>query len=140
MHQRRMDDVIYDRRPLTMAPDAMVAAACAAMHLRRVDTVLVAETEDCLASIVTGRGAARCFAEGCDATRSPLPGVVIAGPVTLTPEPHASDALQPFDAGGVWHLPVCRDGGVLDIDSYYHPGGAAAQRLDEETGFFGVPR
>ena len=45
MHQRTIGEIARDRRPLTKAPEATVADACAAMHQRRVGAVLVVDPD-----------------------------------------------------------------------------------------------
>ncbi len=140
MRERTMDEMIHDRRPLAMRPDATVAEACAAMHQRRVGAVLVTEPEDRLVGIFTGRDAVRCLAEGCDARHTRLRDVMTKDPVTLAPKQSAMEALRLLDNCGFRHLPVCRDGQVCGIVSRYDFRAKEHARMDEETGFFEVLR
>ncbi|MDN3568283.1 CBS domain-containing protein [Paeniroseomonas aquatica] len=140
MHQRTIGEIARDRRPLTKAPEATVAEACAAMHQRRVGAVLVVNPAGELLGIFTGRDAVRCLAEGCDATHTPLRQVMTHRPVTLAPHHHAIDALRLFTDGGFRHLPVCEDGKVSGIVSRYDFRAQEHARLDEETGYFEILR
>lgn len=136
MNQRTMGEITRDHRPLAMAPEATVAAACAAMHQRRVGAVLVVDDAGRLLGIFTGRDAVRCLAEGCDAAHTPLRQVMTREPVTLSPHHHAIEALRLFKDGGFRHLPVCEGGKVCGIVSRYDFRAHEHARLDEETGYF----
>ena len=141
MHERSMGEIVRDQRPLAMGPETTVAAACAAMHKRRIGAVLVVEDTDRLVGIFTGRDAVRCLAEGLDAKHTKLRQVMTANPITLTPEQHAMDALRLLGDGGFRHLPICRpDGRVCGIVSRYDFRAKEHARVDEETGFFEVLR
>jgi CBS domain-containing protein len=140
MRERTMAEIIREQHPLVMAPDATVAAACAAMHQRRVGAVLVADTERRLLGIFTGRDAVRCLAQGCDANRARLHQVMTAAPVTLAPHQTAMEALRILDDCGFRHLPICRDRRVCGIVSRYDFRAMEHARMDEETGFFEVLR
>jgi CBS domain-containing protein len=136
MVQRNIAEMIRDKRPLSMPPDATIAEACAALHKRRVGAVLVTEPGGQLAGIFTGRDAVRCIAEGRDAHHTKLRDVMTPNPVTLTPEQSASDALRLLNHGGFRHLPICRDGMVVGIVSRYDFRTMEEARLENETGFF----
>lgn len=140
MRNRAMAEIIRDQRSLMMRPEATVAAACAAMHRRRVGAVLVVEAGDRLVGIFTGRDAVRCLAEGGDAAQTRLDRVMTRNPLTLTPDQQAMDALRLLDNCGFRHLPICRDGRVCGIVSRYDFRAMEHARLDEETGFFEILR
>ena len=136
MEQRTIGEIVRDHRPLAMAPATAVAAACAAMHQRRVGAALVVDDAGQLLGIFTGRDAVRCLAEGCDAAHTPLRQVMTSKPVTLAPQHHAIDALRLFEDGGFRHLPVCDGGKVCGIVSRFDFRAQEHARLDEETGYF----
>lgn len=144
MQQRTIGEIARDHQPLAMAPKTTVAAACAAMHQRRVGAVLVVadggKEAGRLIGIFTGRDAVRCLAEGCDAAHTPLRQVMTPEPVTLGPHHQAIEALRLFTDGGFRHLPVCEDGKVCGIVSRYDFRAQEHARLDEETGFFEILR
>lgn len=140
MHERSMAEIVRDQRPLMMGPDATVAAACAAMHKRRVGAVLVVEDGNRLLGIFTGRDAVRCLAEGCDGTHLPLRRAMTPEPVTLAPEQDAMEALRLLDNCGFRHLPICREGRVEGIVSRYDFRAMEHARLNEETNFFEMLR
>lgn len=140
MRERRMAEVIRNRRPLALPPDTTLAEACAAMHARRVGAVLVVEAGDRLVGIFTGRDAIRCLAQGCDARGMTLRQVMTRNPVTIAPDQPAMEALRILDNCGFRHLPVCQDGHARGIVSRYDFRAMEHAQLDEETGFFEVLR
>lgn len=140
MQQRTMGEIARDQHPLAMEPETTVAAACAAMHGRRVGAVLVADAAGQLLGIFTGRDAVRCLAEGCDARHTPLSQVMTHKPVTLAPHHPAIEALRLFKDGGFRHLPVCENGRIRGIVSRYDFRAQEHARLDEETGYFEMLR
>ncbi|PHK93186.1 signal transduction protein [Pseudoroseomonas rhizosphaerae] len=133
-------EIIRDQRPLVLSSDASVAAACAAMHRRRVGAVLVVGENNLLAGIFTGRDAVRCLAEGCDGRNTPLQRVMTRNPVTLAPAQTAMEALRLLDDGGFRHLPICDEGRVIGIVSRYDFRAMEHARLNEESRFFEVLR
>lgn len=140
MQDRTTAEIIRNQHPLTLSPGDSVAAACAAMHRRRVGAVLVVGEDNRLAGIFTGRDAIRCLAEGYDARNTPLRLVMTPHPVTLLPEQTAIDALRLLDDGGFRHLPICQDGRVMGIVSRYDFRAMEHARLNEESRFFEVLR
>ena len=140
MVERPMSELVRDQKPLKMRPDASVADACRAMHERRVGAVLVVEGEDRLVGIFTGRDAVRCLADGCDAKNTALNKVMTRGPVTLTPDKRAIDALRLLHDAGFRHLPIAHEGRVVGIVSRYDFRAREHARHDEETSYFEVIR
>jgi CBS domain-containing protein len=135
MQDRLIAEIIQGQIPLTLPPDATPAAACQAMHRRRVGAVMVVRDAELLQGIFTGRDAVRCLAEGRDPQTS-LAEVMTRQPVTVTPEQHASDALRLLNDGGFRHLPVCKDGRVRGILSRYDFRAAEHAQQDAENDFF----
>lgn len=135
MPQRTMGEIVRDQRPLMLGPEATVAAACAAMFARRVGAVLVADPEQRLLGIFTGRDAVRLLAEGLDAKATRLDAVMTREPTTLGPKATAMDALQLLNDCGFRHVPIVAEGRVAGIVSRYDFRAKEHARLDEETGF-----
>ncbi|MDO9502916.1 cyclic nucleotide-binding/CBS domain-containing protein [Falsiroseomonas sp.] len=135
MRDRLIAEIIQGQNPLTLPPDATLAAACEAMYRRRVGAVMVVRDADLLLGIFTGRDAVRCLAEGRKPTAK-LADVMTRQPETVTPEQHASDALRLLNDGGFRHLPVCEDGRVRGILSRYDFRAAEHAQQDTENGFF----
>jgi CBS domain-containing protein len=135
MPQRTLGEIVRDQKPLMMAPEASVAAACAAMHARRVGAVLVVDADQRLQGIFTGRDAVRLLAEGLDAKATALAAVMTRNPTTLGPRATAMDALLLLTDCGFRHLPIVDGGHVRGIVSRYDFRAREHARLDEETGF-----
>lgn len=140
MQDRTTAEIIRNQRPLILGPEVSVAAACAAMHRRRVGAVLVADQHGRLNGIFTGRDAIRCLAEGCDGKHTPLSRVMTHDPVTLAPEQTAMEALRLLNDGGFRHLPICDEGRVVGIVSRYDFRAMEHAQLNEESRFFEVLR
>ncbi len=140
MTERPMSELVRDQKPLAMGPEASVAEACHAMHQRRVGAVLVVEEGDRLVGIFTGRDAVRCLADGCDAKHTKLSKVMTHGPVVLSPDKGAMDALRLLHDAGFRHLPVVRDGKVVGIVSRYDFRAREHARYDDESSYFEVIR
>lgn len=135
MRDRLIAEIIQGQNPLTLPPDATLAAACHAMHQRRVGAVMVVQGADLIQGIFTGRDAVRCLAEGRD-PKTRVSEVMTRQPETVTPEHHASDALRLLNDGGFRHLPVCENGRVRGILSRYDFRAAEHARQATENDFF----
>jgi CBS domain-containing protein len=140
MPQRTLGEIVRDQNPLMLGPDATVAAACAAMHQRRVGAVLVADADRRLLGIFTGRDAVRLLAEGLDAKATRLDAVMTGNPSTLGPRATAMDALLLLNDAGFRHVPIVEDGRIVGIASRYDFRAKEQARLDDETGFLEAMR
>jgi CBS domain-containing protein len=131
---RRLSDIIYNQKPLSLPRTATVKDACEQMRLMRAGSVLVTEKNGSLAGIFTGRDAVcRVVAKGKDASKIKLEDVMTANPETLTPDKSAIDALRLMWDGGFRHLPVVnKDGLLAGVVSRGDFKGAEHDRLDEE--------
>jgi CBS domain-containing protein len=134
MPHRTLGEIIRGQTPLTMVPEASVADACAAMHVRRVGAVLVARDDRHLIGIFTGRDAVRLLAEGLDAKATRLDAVMTRNPTTLPPTATAMEALHLLADCGFRHLPVVQDGRVAGIVSRYDFRAREHIRMNEEIG------
>ena len=134
---RSMSEIIRDQKPLVMAPHATVKQACARMRDRRVGAVLVADKEERLVGIFTGRDAVcRMLAEGKSAAETTLAEVMTPSPASMSPTHLAIDALRLMSDGGFRHVPVVAGRKVVGIVSHGDFRGLETARLDEETGFW----
>ena len=134
---RKVSDIVRNRDPVTLQPDATVREACQRMRERRVGAVLVTETDQQLLGIFTGRDAVhRVLAEGKNATRTKLAEVMTRDPDTMPPGKTAIEALRLMDDGRYRHLPIVEDGKVVGIVSRFDFSGLELDRLDEETGLW----
>jgi CBS domain-containing protein len=98
----------------------------------RVGAALIADKDQRLVGIFTGRDAVRSLAEGRNAATTPLAQVMTPNPVTITPECSAIDALHAMRDRGFRHLPVVDCGRVVGIVSRSHFKGMEIDRLDDE--------
>jgi CBS domain-containing protein len=102
------------------------------MRERRAGSVLVIDDQQRLSGIFTGRDAVRTLAEGNDAAVTTLAKAMTPGPVTITPESRAIDALRAMSDGGFRHLPVVEKGRIWGIVSRGDFKGMEIDQLDEE--------
>jgi CBS domain-containing protein len=140
MPQRTLGEIVRDQNPLVLGPDTTVAAACAAMHQRRVGAVLVVDADRRLLGIFTGRDAVHLLAEGLDAKHTRVDAVMTRDPTTLGPRATAQEALQALQDGGFRHLPIVVDGRIAGIVSRYDFRAREHARMDEATGFLEMLR
>jgi CBS domain-containing protein len=135
-----MGEIVRDQKPLMLAPGTSVAAACAAMHARRVGAVLVVDDGQRLQGIFTGRDAVRLLAEGLDAKATRLEAVMTRNPTTLGPAARAMDALMLLADCGFRHVPIVQEGRVVGIVSRYDFRAQEQARMDDATGFMEAMR
>jgi CBS domain-containing protein len=132
MVNRKLTDIIKDQRLMVLSGEASVQEACRRMWECRVGAALIADKEQRLVGIFTGRDAVRSLAEGRNAATTPLAQVMTPNPVTITPECRAIDALRAMKDRGFRHLPVVDCGRVVGIISRSHFKGMEIDRLDDE--------
>jgi CBS domain-containing protein len=130
---RNMSDLVRDQNPLMLTPDTSVMEAARQMRERRVGAVLIAEGDDKLVGIFTGRDAVtRVLAEGKNPTETTLREVMTADPDTLTPRDNAIEALRLMQDCRCRHLPIVNEGRVAGIVSRGDFHGLELDRLDED--------
>ena len=132
---RQMSEIVRNRKPVTMAPEATVKQARAAMHEQRIGAVLV-ERDGMLVGIFTGRDAVRCLARGTDPEGTRLAEVMTQQPCCMGPGATAIEALRLMHDGGFRHVPVIENGRAVGIVSTGDFRGLEHDRLDEETGLW----
>ncbi len=137
MLNRKMTDIVRNRRPITLPATATVQQACVLMRDHAIGAILVTAPGGGLLGIFTGRDAVRLLADGHNAAHTHLDTVMTRGPATITPAHSAMDALRLMQDGGFRHLPVVDGAGALvgiasqgDFRAFEHA------RLDEETGYW----
>jgi CBS domain-containing protein len=134
---RKMSDIVRNQDPVTLPPSATVREACRCMRDRRIGAVLVAEEDQRLVGIFTGRDAVhRVLAEGKNAGGTTLAEVMTPNPDTIPPGKIAIEALRLMEDGRYRHLPIIEDGKVVGIVSRFDFSGIELDRLDEETGLW----
>jgi CBS domain-containing protein len=131
-----MDEIIRNRRPVTMPGAATVREACAVMHKRKIGAVLVTDLKGFLAGIFTGRDLVRVVASGKDTGGVMLRTVMTKRPHTMPPGRTAIDALRMMRDGGFRHIPIVDDGKIVGIVSRGDFRGLEHDRLDVETGYW----
>lgn len=132
---REMSEIVRNRKPVTMAPEATVREACAMMHEKRIGAVLV-ERDGMLVGIFTGRDAVRCLAGEADPRATRLSEVMTPDPCSMGARATAIEALRLMRDGGFRHVPVVENGQAVGIVSTGDFRGLEQDRLDEETGLW----
>jgi len=134
---RRMSDIVRNQNPLVLPPTATIKFACESMRRRKVGAVLVADAENRLIGIFTGRDAVgRVIAEGRNAETTTLAEVMTPRPKTMPPGLSAIEALRLMHDAGCRHVPIVEDGKILGVVSKADFRGLEVDRLDEETGLW----
>ena len=115
---RKLHDIVFEQKPLTLPPPAPVQEASQAMRDRRAGSVLVTEPDGALVGIFTGRDAVcRVLAVGADATTTRLADVMTAKPATMAPSHTAIDALRLMWDNDFRHVPLVKAGKVVGVVS-----------------------
>ncbi|HQT76964.1 MAG: signal transduction protein [Rhodospirillales bacterium 20-64-7] len=139
MANRRLDEIVRRRNPVTLPLTATVQTACRLMRDRRIGAILVTEPDGRLVGLVTGRDiVTRVAAEALDAAATPLETIMTIQPDTLKPTAHAIDALRMMQDGGYRHMPIVDGDRIVGIVSSGDFLGMERARLDEETGFWEI--
>ena len=115
---RKLSDMVFNQRPVTMRPSESVQSACERMRDTRVGSILVTEENGALIGIFTGRDAVcRVVAAGRSPDRTQLSDVMTPSPTTLPPSKNALEALRLMWDGGFRHVPVVEHGRLLGVIS-----------------------
>ncbi len=134
---RKIVDLVRNKAPVILRADATVQQACAQMRDQAVGAVVVANDDDHMVGIFTGRDAvARVVAAGRDPVRTRLWDVMTPAPKSLSPDKTAMEALRLMEDCAIRHLPVTQDGKVVSVISRADFRGQELARLDEESGLW----
>jgi CBS domain-containing protein len=134
---RKLSDMVFNQRPVTMRPADSVQVACERMHDTRVGSILVTDEQGTLVGIFTGRDAVcRVVAAGRNPERTRLSDVMTPKPVTLPPDKNAIEALRIMWDGGFRHIPVVEHGRLLGVISRGDFKADESNRLEEERDFW----
>ncbi|KAI9497635.1 hypothetical protein BDB00DRAFT_756393, partial [Zychaea mexicana] len=120
---RKIAGTVSALRPsqaLTVKESLLVIEASQLMAAKRSDCVLVVDEDDHLSGIFTAKDLAyRVVAESLDARATPVAAIMTKGPMCVTADTSATDALNLMVTRGFRHLPVCNEEGdifgLLDI-------------------------
>ncbi|KAG1065598.1 hypothetical protein G6F42_026800 [Rhizopus arrhizus] len=117
----------------------LVIEASQLMAAKRSDCVLVVDEEDHLSGIFTAKDLAyRVVAESLDARDTTVAKIMTKGPMCVTSDTSATDALNLMVSRGFRHLPVCNEEGdifgLLDITKCLY------EALDKMERAFGSSR
>jgi CBS domain-containing protein len=132
MVNRKLADIVKDQKLLVLPEQATVREACRCIWESRKGSVLVADDQQRLTGIFTGRDAVRALAEGKNAETTTLAEVMTRNPITIAPDCRAVDALREMNNRGFRHLPVVDCGRVVGVVSRSDFKGMEIDRLDEE--------
>jgi CBS domain-containing protein len=134
---RTMSDLVRDRSPLMLPPNATIVEAARHMRDREVGAVLVAEAGAKLVGIFTGRDAvSRVLAAGKDPATTTLGDVMTYNPDTMSSSHTAIDALRLMQDARCRHMPIVDGDKIVGIVSRGDFKGIEQDRLDEETGLW----
>lgn len=134
---RKLSDMVFNQRPVTMRPSDTVQSACERMRDTRVGSILVTEENGTLVGIFTGRDAVcRVVAAGRSPERTRLSDVMTPSPTTLTPNKNALETLRTMWDGGFRHVPVVEHGRLLGVVSRGDFKADESNRLEEERDFW----
>lgn len=103
-------------KALTIPEGTTVSDACRRMAARRVDAVLLTDSNALLSGIVTDKDiATRVIAEGLRPEQTTVSKIMTRNPVFVTADSLAIEALQKMVQGKFRHLPVVENGEVIAI-------------------------
>ncbi|KAG2230801.1 hypothetical protein BDF21DRAFT_431925 [Thamnidium elegans] len=139
---RKIAGTVSALRPsqaLTVKENMLVIEASQLMAAKRSDCVLVVDEEDHLCGIFTAKDLAyRVVAESLDARDTTVAKIMTKGPMCVTSDTSATDALNLMVSRGFRHLPVCNEEGdifgLLDITKCLY------EALDKMERAFGSSR
>lgn len=117
MTNRKLAYIVKDQKPVVLPEAETVGAACRHMCERGAGSVLVVGKGHQLSGIFTGRDAVRLIAKVKDASGAKLAKAMTCGPVTVTPECSAIEALKKMAVGGFRHIPVTEDDRIVGVVS-----------------------
>ncbi|KAK2656378.1 hypothetical protein Ddye_009430 [Dipteronia dyeriana] len=103
-------------KALTIPEGTTVSDACRRMSARRVDAVLLTDSNALLSGIVTDKDiATRVIAEGLRPEQTIVSKIMTRNPIFVTSDSLAIEALQKMVQGKFRHLPVVENGEVMAI-------------------------
>ncbi|KAH1135298.1 hypothetical protein GLYMA_05G195700v4 [Glycine max] len=103
-------------KALTISEVTTVSEACRRMAARRVDAVLLTDSNVLLSGIMTDKDiATRVIAEGLRPEQTMVSKVMTRSPIFVTSDTLALEALQKMVQGKFRHLPVVENGEVIAI-------------------------
>ncbi|KAK7411003.1 hypothetical protein VNO78_02316 [Psophocarpus tetragonolobus] len=123
-------------KALTVPETTTIYEACRRMAARRVDALLLTDSNALLCGILTDKDiAARVIAKEINLEETPVSKVMTRNPVFVLSETLAAEALQKMVQGKFRHLPVVENGEVLallDIAKCLHDAIARMERAAEK--------
>jgi CBS domain-containing protein len=129
---RAIADIIRGRKPLVIGEDETVQGACQGMWQWRCGCSLVADKQERLLGIFTGRDTVRVLGSVEDASTTPVREAMTKAPATLAVNASAIEALREMNDGGFRHLPIIEDGRIVGVVSRNDFTGIEIDRLEEE--------
>ncbi|KAK7353665.1 hypothetical protein VNO80_19116 [Phaseolus coccineus] len=123
-------------KALTIPDGTTVSEACRRMATRRIDAVLLTDSNALLSGILTDKDIAmRVVAEGMKPEETMVSKVMTRNPVFVTSDTLAIEALQKMIQGKFRHLPVVENGEViamLDITKCLYDAISRVERATEQ--------
>jgi len=106
----------------TVHPDDLIDLAASVMHWRHIRHVPVEDGEGRLVGLVTHRGLLRIISTGkhsSDAEPITVRDIMVANPVTVTPDTTSLEAIELMRNGGIGCLPVVENDQLVGIVTSY---------------------
>ncbi|KAJ8752617.1 hypothetical protein K2173_005506 [Erythroxylum novogranatense] len=122
-------------KALTLPDSTSIYDACQRMAARRVDALLLTDSDALLCGILTDKDIARVIAYGLNIKETPVSKVMTRNPVFVLSDSLAVEALQKMVQGKFRHLPVVENGEVialLDIAKCLYDAIARMERTVEK--------
>ncbi|KAJ6852639.1 CBS domain-containing protein CBSCBSPB1-like isoform X1 [Iris pallida] len=122
-------------KALTVPENTTVQEACRRMAARKVDAVLLTDSNGLLCGILTDKDVARVIARELKIEETPISKVMTRNPVFVLSDTLAVEALQKMVLGKFRHLPVVENGEVialLDIAKCLYDAIARMERAAEK--------
>lgn len=134
---RKLSDLVFNQRPITMRPNETVVTACERLRDTRAGSILVTDAHGHLLGIFTGRDAVcRVVAAGRNPEQTRLSDVMTPQPETLTPGKTTIDALRLMWDGGFRHIPIVEHDRLHGVVSLGDFRAEERHRLEEEREFW----
>jgi len=118
-----------DRKVVTVRPDATIATAVGVLKLEAIGAMVVSEDQERIAGILSERDIVRGLAEhGASLLEMQVKQLMTSSVKTCTAEAKITDIMLEMTRSRIRHLPVVKDGKLMDIISI---GDVVKNRLEE---------
>ena len=113
----------------SIAPDATVADLVRALVEHRIGALLVLDSSDAIAGIVSERDVVRALGNDPGALTSPVASIMTSDVVTTSPDAEVAQLMQIMTKRRIRHIPVVDDSG--SVTGLVSIGDIVKNRMDE---------